>query len=142
MLENVLRNSFLVDEGDAFNEILVNKTINELKSKRIFKSVNKTVREGSSNKFKIIDITIEEQPTGEFSAGAGTGTSGSTVSFGIKENNYLGKGQKLDTNFQISDTGMQGIFSVNIPKSTENNAGKITGVRVNNTTAIVQKNIA
>ncbi len=113
--ENVLRNSFLVDEGDAFNEILVNKTINELKSKRIFKSVNKTVREGSSNKFKIIDITIEEQPTGEISAGAGTGTSGSTVSFGIKENNYLGKGQKLDTNFQISDTGMQGIFSVNIP---------------------------
>ena len=27
--ENVIRNAFLVDEGDAFNEILVNKSINE-----------------------------------------------------------------------------------------------------------------
>ena len=33
-------------------------------------------------------------------------------------------------------------FSVNIPKTDENSAGKITGVRVNNTTARVQKNIA
>ncbi len=33
-------------------------------------------------------------------------------------------------------------FSVNIPKTDENNAGKITGMRVNNTTTKVQKNTA
>jgi hypothetical protein len=33
-------------------------------------------------------------------------------------------------------------FSVNMPKTDENNAGKITGVRVSNTTVRVQKNTA
>ena len=113
--ENVIRNSLLVDEGDAFNEILVNKSINEIKSRRLFKSVNKSVDKGSSNELKIININVEEQPTGELFAGAGTGTSGSSLSFGIKENNYLGKGVKLDTNASISNTSMQGSFTINNP---------------------------
>ena len=113
--ENVIRNSLLVDEGDAFNEILVNKSINEIKSRRLFKSVNKSVDKGSSNELKIININVEEQPTGELFAGAGTGTSGSSVSFGIKENNHLGKGVKLDANASISNTSMQGSFTINNP---------------------------
>jgi len=113
--EHVVRNSLLVDEGDAYNEILVNKSINEIKSKRIFKLVEKSVEKGSSNKFKIININVDEQPTGEISAGAGTGTSGSTLNFGIKENNYLGRGVKLQTHASISDTGVQGSFSINNP---------------------------
>ena len=32
------------------------------------------------NKSKIIDITIEEKPTGEIMAGAGFGTDGGTLS--------------------------------------------------------------
>ena len=113
--ENVIRNSLLVDEGDAFNEILVNKSINEIKSRRLFKSVIKSVDKGSSNELKIININVEEQPTGELFAGAGTGTSGSSVSFGIKENNYLGKGVKLDANASISNTAIQTLFTVENP---------------------------
>jgi outer membrane protein insertion porin family len=113
--ENVIRNFLLVDEGDAFNEILVNKSINEIKSGRLFKSVNKSVDNGSSNELKIININVEEQPTGELFAGAGTGTSGSSISFGIKENNYLGKGVKLDANASISNTSMLGSFTINNP---------------------------
>ena len=113
--ENVIRNSLLVDEGDAFNEILVNKSINEIKSRRLFKSVNKSVDKGSSNELKIININVEEQPTGELFAGAGTGTSGSSLSFGIKENNYLGKGVKLDANASISNTAIQTLFTVENP---------------------------
>ena len=45
---------------------------------------------------KTIDITIEEKATGEIFAGAGTGTDGSSISMGIKEKNYLGKGIVLD----------------------------------------------
>ena len=40
--ENVLRNLLLVDEGDPYNKILVNKSINNIKSKRIFKKVIKS----------------------------------------------------------------------------------------------------
>ena len=119
--ENVIRNSLIVDEGDAYNEILVNKSINQIKSRRIFKTVEKSTDKGSTNNFKIININVEEQPTGEISAGAGTGTSGSTVSFGIKENNYLGTGAKLNTNFSISDTGLKGILSLENPNYKNTN---------------------
>ncbi len=113
--ENVIRNSLLVDEGDAYNEILVNKSINEIKSRRLFKTVNKIIDDGSSKDLKIININVEEQPTGEIFAGAGTGTSGSSLSFGIKENNYLGKGVKLDSQVSISDTALQGSLTINNP---------------------------
>ena len=113
--ENVIRNSLLVDEGDAFNEILVNKSINEVKARRLFKGVDKSIESGSSNEFKIINISVEEQPTGEIFAGAGTGTSGSSVSFGIKENNYLGRGVKVNANLSISDTSTTGGLTINNP---------------------------
>ena len=113
--ENVIRNSLLVDEGDAFNEILVNKSINEIKSQRLFKVVKKSVDSGSSNELKIININVEEQPTGELFAGAGTGTSGTSFSFGIKENNYLGRGVKVDTKASISDSAIKGSFVINNP---------------------------
>ena len=114
--EKVIRNSLIVDEGDAYNDILFNKSINDLKAKNIFKSVKSKIRKSKINKEnKIIDIFIEERPTGEIFAGAGTGTSGSSITAGIKERNYLGKGIKLDSNFTISDDELKGKFSVSNP---------------------------
>ncbi len=113
--ENVIRNSLIVDEGDPYNKILVNKSINEIKAKRIFKTVKEKIIDGSSPNLKIINIDVEEQPTGEISAGAGTGTSGSSVSFGIRENNYLGTGVRIDTNVALSDNGLKGLLSINNP---------------------------
>ena len=45
-------------------------------------------------------------------AGAGTGTTGNSISGGIKENNYLGLGIKLDTNLSLTDDTIKGKFSV------------------------------
>ncbi len=126
--ENVIRNSLIVDEGDPYNEILVNKSINQIKSKRIFKSVKKEITEGSSDKTKTINITVEEQATGEISAGAGAGTSGQTVSFGVRENNYLGTGVKLDTSLSVSDTGIDGIFTINNPNYKNSNKSLIASL--------------
>ncbi len=126
--ENVIRNALLVDEGDAFNEILVNKSINKIKAKRIFKSVTKKVSSGSSDKLKTININVEEQATGEISAGAGAGTSGSTLSFAIKENNYMGTGVKLNTQLSVSNTGISGIFSMHNPNYKNTNKGLSTSL--------------
>ena len=63
----------------------------------------------------MINITIEEKPTGEITAGAGVGTSGNTIAFGVRENNYLGKGISLDTNVSLSDESLKGLFSVTNP---------------------------
>ena len=113
--ENVIRNQFEVDEGDPFNEILVNKSINNLKSLGFFKAVNKKIIDNKNSKTKTINITVEEKPTGEISAQAGVGTDGSSIGFGVKENNYLGKGISLDSNFLISDESFKGKFSVTNP---------------------------
>ena len=126
--ESVIRNAMLVDEGDAYNEILINKSVNEIKSKRLFKNVQKSVDSGSSNDLKVININVEEQPTGEIFAGAGTGTSGSSLSFGIKENNYLGKGIKFDTNATISDTSILGRLTINNPNYNNSDKSLITSL--------------
>ncbi len=109
-LGEVIRNSFIVDEGDPFNEILHNKTINALKSKNIFSNVKSEIYDGSTPGLKVIDITVEEKPTGEISLAAGLGTSGGTIGGGIKENNFLGKDIKLDTNLTFSENSVKGQF--------------------------------
>ena len=50
---------------------------------------------------ELIDIKIEEKPTGEISLAAGVGTSGSVIGGGITEKNFLGKGINLDTFIEI-----------------------------------------
>ena len=109
-IEEVIRNSLIVDEGDPYNEILFNKSINNIKSKGIFAKVESKILPGSNPSLKIIDLVVEEKPTGEISLGAGIGTSGGTIGGGVKENNFLGKGIKLDTQLQISANAVKGKF--------------------------------
>jgi outer membrane protein insertion porin family len=113
--ENVLRNQLLLDEGDAFSEILLNKSINNIKSLNFFKKVDSKIHVNENNKTKSIDIYIEEKPTGEIFASAGAGTSGTSLGFGVKESNFLGKGIGLDTNFLISTQEFKGKFSITNP---------------------------
>ena len=113
--EDVLRNKLILDEGDAFNKILHAKSINELKALNFFSTVDAEVVDGSSKNSKIINIEVVEKPTGEISAGAGFGTSGSTVGFAVKENNFLGRGVQFSTNLELSDESIRGMFSVANP---------------------------
>ena len=113
--ENVIRNQFVIDEGDPYNEILTKKTINNIKSLRFFKTVNSEIVEGSTSDSRIINISVEEQATGEISAGAGIGSDGASFMFGVKENNYLGKGLKVEANAIIKEDSLKGILSVTNP---------------------------
>ena len=109
--EKVIRDNLEVDEGDPFNKILLAKSINNLKALNIFGKVEYDLVPTDNNK-KILNITIEEKPTGEISAAAGTGTSGGTFGFGIKENNFLGKNISLDSNLRVDEETIRGKFSV------------------------------
>jgi len=113
--ENVIRNQFELDEGDPFNEILFKKSINNIKSLNFFKSVQSNISSNNDDNTKILDIFIEEKPTGEIFASAGYGTTGGTLGLGIKENNFMGKGISLDSNFLISENSFKGKFEVNNP---------------------------
>jgi outer membrane protein insertion porin family len=114
-IEEVVRNKLIVDEGDPLNSLLYNKSIDSIKSLRIFKSVKGEVKNGSNENLKIIDIIVEEQPTGEIALAAGVGTSGSTIGGGINEKNFLGKGINLSTNLEVSEDGVKGKFVYSKP---------------------------
>ncbi len=125
--EKVVRDNLEVDEGDPFNELLLTKSINNLKSLNIFGKVEYELVSEPDDK-KILNITVSEKPTGEIFASAGAGTQGSTIGFGVKENNFLGKNISLDTNLRISDETIKGAFSVVNPKWNYTDKALITSV--------------
>ena len=114
-IEEVIRNRLIVDEGDPLNTLLYNKSLDEIRSLRIFKNVKGEIKEGSNENLKIIDISVEEQPTGEISLAAGVGTSGSVIGGGINEKNFLGKGINLNTNLEVSEETIKGNFTYSKP---------------------------
>ena len=113
--EGVIRKNLEVDEGDPFNELLQAKSLNNIRALNIFKSVKEEVIEGSTPTTKIININVEEKPTGEISLGAGVGSDGATVGFAVSENNFLGKGVKLSTSLRFSSDSVKGNFTVYNP---------------------------
>ena len=113
--EEVIRNNLLVDEGDAFNELLQAKTINNLNALNFFSKVDTEIIDATDLNRKIINITVEEKPTGEIMAGAGAGTSGGTVAFGVSENNYLGRGIEFSSDVSVSAESLKGLIAINNP---------------------------
>ena len=113
--ENVIRNQFEIDEGDPFNEILYNKTLNNIKSLGFFKEAGGEIQDIEGDNAKIINISVEEKATGEISLGAGAGTDGATIAFGVKENNFLGKGVSLTAGATLTEETIKGKFSVKNP---------------------------
>ena len=113
--ETVIRSTLTVDEGDPLNNIKLDKSISKLEAKDIFASVKKVVSDGSGKDLKIIDITVEEKPTGEISAGAGIGTNGGSVALEITENNWLGEGIAVSTSLDVTKESLKGGINVNNP---------------------------
>ena len=132
-IEEVIRNSLIVDEGDPYNEILFNKSVNNIKAKNIFSKVETDISPGSSEGLKVVTLTVEEKPTGEISLGAGVGTSGGTIGGGIKENNFLGKGIKLNSNLQISENTIKGQFIYEKPNFNYSDNSLFTSIRSTST---------
>ena len=113
--EDVVRSELLLDEGDPFTNLSLDKSIAKIKSRKIFKTVKPSVSTGSSSDLKIIDIRVEEQPTGEISAGAGVGTEGGTFATKVTENNWLGQGKILGLEFELTSESIKGELNYTDP---------------------------
>ena len=126
--ESVIRNQLEIDEGDPFNEILQKKSENNLKSLNFFKNISSEIIDGNESNSKIININVKEKPTGEIMAGAGVGTSGGTILFGVKENNYLGKGLSVDANATFTSETFKGQLKVNNPNYKNSDKSLFTSI--------------
>ena len=113
--DSVIRGELLVDEGDPYSELLVNKSINKIKGRNIFGKVAHKTFSGSTEDLKIIEINIEEKATGEIMAGAGFGTEGTQLMFSVTENNWLGRGVNLVSALNLSEEKINGNIAMTNP---------------------------
>ena len=89
----VIRREFEISEGDAFNRVLIDKAERKLKALGYFKEVRISTEQGSAGDRVLVNIIVEEQPTGELSFGAGYSTSDGIIGdVSITERNLLGRG--------------------------------------------------
>ncbi len=113
--EDVIRGELILDEGDPFTNLNLEKSISQIKSRRLFRDVQYKVLDGSKKNLKIVEIEVVEQPTGEISAGAGFGTNGGTFAMGISESNWLGQGKKLGFDIEVDEESLSGQLSYTDP---------------------------
>ena len=130
--ESVIRSEFLLDEGDPFSNLKLKQSIARLKARNIFGEIKNTTTDGSSINQKIIEVQVEEKPTGEISAGAGIGTSGGSFAFNVTENNWLGRGVSIATTLEASKESFSGSLSFTDPNY--NYTGNLLNYFVSNTT--------
>lgn len=90
----VIRREFDFAEGDAFNRVLVDRAQRRLEALGFFEQVRITTAQGSASDRIVLNVTVVEQSTGDFSFGVGySTTSGVTLELSVTERNFLGRGQ-------------------------------------------------
>ena len=109
--ESVIRSELLLDEGDPFTKLKLSKSVSKIKARNIFSSVKSKITNGTSGDLRVIDIIVEEKPTGEISAGAGVGTNGGSFAFVITENNYLGEGKNVSFDIDVNEESLRGTLN-------------------------------
>ena len=95
----VIRREFDISEGDAFNQVLVQRAKRRLEDLDYFTAVNISTAPGSQPDQIVLIVDVLEKSTGEFSVGAGYSTGGTnpgpSVEIGVTERNFLGRGQYI-----------------------------------------------
>ena len=90
----VIRREFDIGEGDAYNRALIDRAERRLKNLNYFKTVKITNEPGSAPDRIVLNVDVEEIPTGEFSVAGGYSTaSGWMAELSVAERNLLGQGQ-------------------------------------------------
>lgn len=121
-LDEVIRREFRLVEGDAFNSSKIRRTRQRIQNLGFFNKVDMQTLQGSAPDRAVVDVTIEEQSTGELSFGAGFSTGeGPLGDISIRERNLLGRGQDLKLAFTISSRRQQLDFSFTEPYFLDRN---------------------
>ena len=90
----VIRREFDIGEGDAYNKVLIDRAERRLNSLGYFKTVKITNEPGSAPDRIIINVDVEDQPTGAFSISGGYSTTdGFIAEASVSESNFLGRGE-------------------------------------------------
>lgn len=115
-LDQVIRREFRLVEGDAFNSAKLRRSRKRLQNLDFFETVNVEQVPGSAPDKTVIKVDVAEKSTGSLSIGVGYSTvNGPLGDFGIRERNFLGRGQDLKFNTTIAAKKSQIDFSFTEP---------------------------
>ena len=119
-LDEVIRREINLSEGDAYNKFTMNYSKDSIRALNYFSSVEVTdARSNFPDKIDLI-IDVEEKSTGEASIGAGYSSANATsITLGLRENNFLGKGQKVK--FATSFSNTRNTYDISITEPYFNN---------------------
>ena len=102
-LDRVIRQQFNIVEGDPLNPREIRNSAERIRALGFFSEANVDTREGSTPNQVIVDVDVEEQPTGSLSLGGSYSVnSGIGVAIGISESNFLGRGQRVALNISTA----------------------------------------
>ena len=95
----VIRREFDLSEGDAFNQVAIQKAKRRLEKLGYFERVEISTAPGAEPDQVVLVVDVVEKSTGEFSVGAGYSSGGenqgANLEVGVTERNFLGRGQYL-----------------------------------------------
>lgn len=102
-LDQVVRREFRTSEGDPFNPREIRKAAERIRALGYFTDAQVDAQPGSDADQVIVNVDVEEQPTGSLSLGASYGASaGIGFNAGYSESNFLGRGQAIGLSFNTA----------------------------------------
>ncbi|MGB1236055.1 MAG: outer membrane protein assembly factor BamA [Planktomarina sp.] len=111
-LDRVIRAQFDAVEGDPFNPRSIRASAERIRALGFFGNADINAREGSDPSQVVIDVDVAEVPTGSFNFGVNFNSSdgvGFLVNF--REQNFLGRGQSINTSLQTGSDSRSFRFS-------------------------------
>jgi len=116
-IDPVIRRELMLVEGDAYNKVLLERSRLNIRRLGFFKDVAIEETPGSAPDRTVVRVTVEEQPTGELSFGAGfSSVDQFLVDVGISERNFRGRGQDLRARISVGSLRQQIDFSFTEPR--------------------------
>lgn len=104
-LDRVIRRQFNIVEGDPFNPREIRASAQRIRALGFFANAEVNAREGSSSEQVVVDVDVEEQPTGSLSFGANfNSTNGLGLVGTFREANFLGRGQSVNASLNTGRT--------------------------------------
>lgn len=103
-LDRVLRRQFRIAEGDPFNPREIRDAAERIRALDYFGNADVNAREGSRPDQVVVDVDVEEKPTGSLNFGGSfSADDGFGLVISFTERNFLGRGQTLGFNFSSAE---------------------------------------
>ena len=107
-LDRVIRQQFKIAAADPFNPREIRDAAERIRALNFFENTDVNAREGSSPDQVIVDVDVEEAPTGSLNFGGSYGVNdGFGLAIGFTERNFLGRGQTVSLSLSTAQDAAQ-----------------------------------